>query len=104
DLGALLLHRLEHGLDADAVAAAVGLLPDCGIDRDYEALADDLNDVAAEEQHYHGVGLDPGLEPADGAGHVVFGGVLDHVDVKALDAKGRREAARVAEGMRQSCE
>ncbi len=100
-LGALLGHRVQHVLDADAVAADIGFLPDRGIDRDHEALAADLDAVAAEEQHHHAVGLDLVLEPADGAGHVVLGGVLDHVDVKALAAQRSRQAARVIDGLRQ---
>ena len=103
DLGALLLHRVEHGLDADAVAADIGFLPDRGIDRDHVALAADLDAVAAEEQHHHAVGLDLGLEPADGAGHVVLGGVFHHVDVKALAAQRRGEAAGVIDRLRQRC-
>ena len=100
-LGALLLHRLKHGLDATAVAADIGFLPDRGIDRDHETLAADLDAVAAEEQHHHGVGLDPGLQAADGAGHVVLGGVFDHVDVKALAAERSGQAARVIDRLRQ---
>ncbi len=34
-LGALLVHRCQHLLDADAVTADVGFLPDRGIDRDH---------------------------------------------------------------------
>ncbi len=86
-LGALLGHRVQHLLDRDAVAADVGFLPDRGVDRDHEALAADLDAIAAEEQHRHGVLLDLGLQPDDGAGHVVLGGVLDHVDVKTLGAQ-----------------
>jgi hypothetical protein len=82
------------GFDADAVAADVGFLPDRGIDRDHVALAADLDAVAAEEQHHHGVRLDLGLQPADGAGHVVLGGVFHHVDVKALARSARSGRAR----------
>ena len=96
-LGALFLHRLEQGFDADAVAADIGFLPDRGIDRDHKTLAADLDAVAAEEQHHHAVGLDLGLQPADGAGHVVLGGVFDHVDVKALAAQGSGQAAGVVD-------
>ena len=100
-LGALLGHRVQHLLDADAVAADIGFLPDRGIDRDHEALAADLDAVAAEEQHHHGVGLDLGLQADDGAGHVVLGGVFDHVDIKTLAAQRRGQAARVIDRLRQ---
>ena len=100
-LGALLGHRVQHLLNADAVAADVGFLPDRGIDRDHETLAADLDAVAAEEQHRHGVLLDLGLQPDDGAGHVVLGGVLDHVDVKTLGAQGGGEAAGIVDGLGQ---
>ena len=100
-LGALLVHRVQHLFDADAVAADVGFLPDRGIDRDHVALAADLDAIAAEEQHHDGVRLDLGLQPADGAGHVVLGGVLDHVDVKTVAAQRGGEAAGVVDRLGQ---
>jgi len=53
---AVFLHHLEHGFDTDAVAADVGFPPDRGVDRDHVALVADLDAVAAEEQHDHGIG------------------------------------------------
>jgi hypothetical protein len=86
---------------ADAVAPDVGFLPDRSVDRDHEALAAGLHAIAAEEQHHDGIRLDLRLEPADGAVHVVFGGILHHVDIKAVGAKRRRQAARVVDRLHQ---
>jgi hypothetical protein len=86
-LGALFLHHGQHGFDADALAADVGLFPDRGIDRDHVALAADLNAEAAEEQHHHRIRRDPRLQALDGADHVVLAGVFHHVDVKAAAAQ-----------------
>ena len=99
--GALFLDRVQHGFDADAVAAHVGFLPDLGIDRDHVALAAGLHAVAAEIQHHHGIGLDLGLQPGDGAAHVVLAGVLDDVDVKAALAQRGGERAGIVDRLRQ---
>src|SRR6185312_8432326 len=57
--------------------------------------------LSAEEQHRHGVRLDLGLQADNGAGHVVLGGVLDHVDIKALGAQRGGEAAGIVDGLGQ---
>ena len=99
--GAALLHHVEHGFDADALAAHIGFLPDRGIDRDHVALAAGLHAVAAEEQHHHGVGADLGFQPGDRAGHVVLAGVFHHIDVEAVAAQRSGQRAGVVDRLGQ---
>src|SRR5262249_25717616 len=83
DAGAPAIDLVKDPFDAYPVAPDVALRPNLRIGRNEEALAIDLETVAAEEQERRGARPDLLLECVDGALHLLLAEVLLDVDIES---------------------
>jgi hypothetical protein len=99
DAGAAAVDLAQHGLEAEAVAAHVGLGPDLGIDRDHVTLARGLDAEAAEEHQGDRAGLHLAVEFVERPAHAFAAEIFPGIDLKSVTLQFGGDVAGVVDGL-----